>query len=376
MYVIAKPPLEVIEQLAKTAEDLQLDSVFVWDHIQDLVPTAIWDEHFSWVAAPGSSPHEWLEWQTLLGYLAGRTSRLRFGVGVTEPIRRHPIILAQAMLTLAHLSPRAPILGIGAGERENTEPYGLKLAHSVNRLEEALQIIRIAFTSRGPLDFNGKFFQLNGAVIDLLPPAGKTPQIWIAAHGPRMLQLTGRYGDGWYPIVVGPPEDYAARLGVIRRAAEEADRDPNAITPAFHPVVVVAPTESEARAMLGAKAIRFLGLMFPDEVWRLFGLTHPFGEGSRGYIDILPETFSRAAIERAIAMVPPAMMELALWGTPEQVLAKLRAYGDAGLRYVVPVVASAAVSPQMAGFGIEALGEISRALNGGATEKSRSLASA
>jgi len=51
------------------------------------------------------------------------------------------------MLTLAHLSPRAPILGIGAGERLNTEPFGLSVSHQVSRLEEALQIIRMAFTA-------------------------------------------------------------------------------------------------------------------------------------------------------------------------------------------------------------------------------------
>ena len=45
--------------------------------------------------------------------------------------------------------------------------------------------------------------------MDLEPPPGRTPQIWVAAHGPRMLQLTGRYSDGWLPIIgsVTSPED-------------------------------------------------------------------------------------------------------------------------------------------------------------------------
>ena len=52
----------------------------------------------------------------------------------------------------------------------NIEPYGLPGAHAVDRLEEALQIIRRCFTSQGPIDFAGEHFRLEGAVMDLQPP--------------------------------------------------------------------------------------------------------------------------------------------------------------------------------------------------------------
>ncbi len=105
----------------------------------------------------------------LLGYLASRASRLRIGVGVTEPIRRHPILIAQAMLTLAYMTKRPPILGIGAGERENIDPYGLDFTKPVSRLEEALQIIRLCFSAQGPIDFHGEHYQLHRASMDLRP---------------------------------------------------------------------------------------------------------------------------------------------------------------------------------------------------------------
>ena len=63
---------------------------------------------------------------------------MRLGVGVTEPIRRHPLLIAQAMMTLSHLTRRAPILGIGAGERMNLDPYGFDPSEPVTRLDEAL----------------------------------------------------------------------------------------------------------------------------------------------------------------------------------------------------------------------------------------------
>ncbi|HEV2065778.1 MAG TPA: LLM class flavin-dependent oxidoreductase [Thermomicrobiales bacterium] len=365
MYVVAKAPLGGVEALVGAAQGQQYDSVFIWDHLQDFFPSAIWDEDFAWFAAESASPHEWFEFQTLLGYLAAKFPGVRLGIGVTEPFRRHPAILAQAALTLAHLSQRPPILGLGAGERLGTEPYGLDFSRTVGRLEEALQIIRRCLDARGPFDFEGEHFRLRGAVVDVPVPDGRKPEVWVAAHGPRMLRLTGQYGDGWYPVFVASPEDYAGRLEVIRAAARDAGRDPDAITPAMHPVVVVAPTEEEARAMLDTKPIRFFGLLLPDAIWQLFGLRHPLGEDFRGYLDILPETYDRQTVEAAIAAVPRGMMEGLLWGTPEQVVAKVRAFGEAGLRHVVPLVASAAVSPEAAGYSMEAMAGVAQALRSG-----------
>jgi phthiodiolone/phenolphthiodiolone dimycocerosates ketoreductase len=366
MYVVAKAPLGGVEALVSVANEQQLDSVFIWDHFQDFFPSAVWDEEFTWLAAGGDSPHQWFEFQTLLGYLAARHPDLRLGVGVTESFRRHPMVIAQAALTLAHLSRRAPILGVGAGEQLGTEPYGMSFQYEVSRLDEALQIIRRCFDTNGPIDFKGEHFTLKGAVLDLPVPEGRKPEVWVAAHGPRMLRLTGQYGDGWYPVAVGSPDDYAARLEVIRSAARDAGRDPDAITPALHTPVVVAPTEAEARAMLDHRAIRFFGLIYPDAVWQLFGLQHPLGQGFRGFIDLLPETYDRQTVEAAIDQVPDAMLEASFWGTPDQVVAKLRAFGDAGLRHVVPLVASALVSQEAAAYSMDAMAGIAQQLRSGA----------
>lgn len=364
-YVSAKPPLAGVEALVAAAQSQQFSSVFVWDHLQDFFPSTVWDAEFAWFADGSASPHEWFDFQTLFGYLAAKFPDVQLGIGVTESIRRHPIILAQAALTLAHLSQRPPILGIGAGERLGTEPYGLSFSQPVSRLEEALQIIRQCFDTTGPIDFAGEHFSLHHAVLDLPAPQGRTPRVWIAGHGPRMLRLTGQYGDGWYPVIVGPPEDYAARLAVIHAAACEAGRDPHAITPSWHPIVVIAPTDAEAQAMLQSPAVRFLGLLLPAEIWGYFGVAHPLGEGFRGYMDLLPETCDRETVEAAIAAVPPAMMEGIIWGSPERVVATVRAYGEAGLRHMVPLVASAMVSPEAAAYSMTAMAEVADALRSG-----------
>ena len=367
LYLPAQPPLGSVHQFVWAARLLRLDSVIVWDHVQDFFPTALWDKDFTWMAAQNPTQHAFYDYQVLLGHLAARAGRLRLGVGVTEPIRRHPVLIAQAMMTLAHLTKRPPILGIGAGERENTEPYGLNLSYQVSKVEEALQIIRLCFSSQGPFDFSGKHFRLNGAVMDLQPPPGRTPEIWVAAHGPRMLQLTGMYGDGWYPAGYLSPEEYGAKLQEIRTAAERVGRDPDAITPALYVNLVVAPTEAEARAMLGTPFVRFLSLLASADFWRQFGAVHPFGDQWRGYVDIIPEHYDRRTLDEAMAAVPAEVTEAAvIWGTPEQVIARFRAYGEVGMRYVVPAPASAAVSQQAALHTLRSLFTIRRALQRGA----------
>jgi phthiodiolone/phenolphthiodiolone dimycocerosates ketoreductase len=360
-----QPPLGATTALAWYARLIGLRSLMAIDHFQNIFPTAIWDEEFSWLAARRRTPHEHFDYQALLGYLAGRVGNVRLGVGVTEPIRRHPVLIAQTMLTLAHMTRQAPILGIGAGERMNVDPYGLDFAEPVGRLAEALQIIRLCFSRRGPIDFEGRHFTLDGALMDLEPPPGRTPAIWVAGHGPRMLDLTGTYGDGWYPTMTVSPDEYADKLRTIRGAARAAGRDPQAITPALHRFVVVAPSDREAEALLDHKAIRSFGLAAPAELWRRVGARHPFGERFRGYVDLVPERYDRHTIEEAIAAVPPELAAEGplLWGTPEQVAGKLRAFEEAGLRHVVLAPLSGLVSRSAAVYSLRAVRTIARALS-------------
>jgi len=368
LYAPPNLPMSDIRMLTAIARFLRLDSLFVEDHFQDFSPSALWDLDFSWAARRVSSPHALFEYQTLLGSLAARAGRMQLGVSVTKPIGRHPVLIAQAALTLAHLTRRAPILGIGTGERMNIEPYGLSSAHGVDRLEEALQIIRRCFTSHGPIDFAGKYFRLDGAVIDLQPPPGRTPQIWIAAHGPRMLALTGRYGDGWLPVSgsVASPQDYRSKLAQIHAAATEAGRDPEAITPALFAYIAVAPTERKVGALLDSRFLRYFALLLPAERWREVGAEHPFGPQCRGFVDIVPEQYDRATLEDAIAVVPPEVIRNGfLVGTPEQVTDRLRQFGEAGLRHAVLVPLSSVITLRNWVYDVVAVRRIARSLRTG-----------
>ena len=64
-------------------------------------------------------------------------------------------------------------------------------------------MIRLLWESDGPVDFDGQFYTLHHARLDTEPYDGRLPPIWIGASGPRMLDIAGRYADGWWPAGAG-----------------------------------------------------------------------------------------------------------------------------------------------------------------------------
>ena len=291
-----------------------------------------------WVPRPGmpASPHENLEYQTLLGFLAGGAGDVRIGVGVTEAVRRHPVIIAQAALTLSHFSSTRPILGIGAGEAANTIRYGMVEERPVSRLEEALAVIRECLHSTGPISLDGDWFPLDGARLDLSPGPGGVPEIWVGGRGPRMLRLAGEFGDGWYPTDLVDPDRYGSSLAGVRMHARRAGRDATAILPAVELVLVLADRDDEARRSLDDPGLKLLGLLLPASDWASFGSSHPLGEDHRGFVDYDPFALDSDALRDALGAVPTELIEeVVLWGTPERAVEQLRALGDAGLRHAV-----------------------------------------
>ncbi|WP_327140206.1 LLM class flavin-dependent oxidoreductase [Nocardia sp. NBC_01327] len=346
------PPLAAARLMVRMARLGRLDSVLAPDHLIGVFPRSVWDSDFTPQAKAVASPDEQFDYAPLLAHLAAGAGRVQLGVGVTDPHRRHPVLLAQTFLTLAHMTKAPPILGIGSGERENLDPYGFTWNRPVDRLEEALQVLRAALTATEPLEFSGKYYAIDRAPMDLTAPPGRMPQVWIGAHGPRMLELTGRYADGWYPWESMSPDEYQRRLGLVRTAARAAGRDPEAIVPAQMLSIVTARTRAGIRRLLRNPSVRYLGLMAPAAVWTRCGAKHPFGEDFRGLIDLMPHQLTRAEVQAAIEEVPDEVLyEWLVIGTPAEVLTRVRALADAGLRHAVIFPSSALVSNADAAFG-------------------------
>ncbi|WP_179473240.1 LLM class flavin-dependent oxidoreductase [Mycolicibacterium vinylchloridicum] len=308
-------------------------SVWLPDHMVSFWPDALWTPEFTDLATVSRSPHRHLDGMAVAAAAAALTSKVPLATSVVDTVRRHPALLAQSALTVDHLSRGRFILGLGSGEAENIVPYGFEFARPVSRFEEALKVIRLLWDNEDPVDFAGEFYRLEHARLDTEPYEGRFPPIWIGASGPRMLEIVGRYADGWWPAGAWSPDHYAEMLGAVRTSAERAGRDPMAITPCFVQVCLIGADDAAIERIVHAPLVASFLLQVSAEVLRRFGFDHPMGDDWGGFHDINPATITRERILDFLGRVDPeAILALVPHGTPTEVARAIKAYVDAGLR--------------------------------------------
>lgn len=143
---------------------------------------------------------------TLLGALAVSTKNIRLGTAVTNPLTRHPTVTASAFSTLAELSGHRATLGISVGDSA-LKSMNLEIARMAT-LEEAVSQIRNLLAGE-EVSFSTE------SMAKLTFAEGHVP-IYIAATAPKMLQLSGRIGDGVILMNGVAPELIEAAIALVR----------------------------------------------------------------------------------------------------------------------------------------------------------------
>lgn len=356
------PPVDRVVANTQRNEAAGFDAVWWPDHLMGWFPDSIWTEDVTPLAAAQPSPHVYFDPMMMMGAVGQQTERVRLGVVVTDLIRRQPAVLAQTMLTIDHLTQGRGVLGLGSGERLNVAPYGMDFRRPVSRLSEGIDVLRLLWRSDGPVSFEGKHYRLEDAVLGLAPYQGREPEIWTAAHGPRMLDITGAKADGWLPTKMDVRE-YADGLERIRRSAKENGRDDERFTPGMLAYVLVGPDEGTVERLKEQALIRSLCILLPSETFRKLGVDPPLQQGSSGFHDYIPSRVPRAEAMRVVDAIPPKVVDYyAFCGTPEQVVEQIAEYYAAGLRHLVLWNITAFGDPELARFSFGALREIKDAL--------------
>jgi alkanesulfonate monooxygenase SsuD/methylene tetrahydromethanopterin reductase-like flavin-dependent oxidoreductase (luciferase family) len=193
------------------AEANGFDWVSVWDHFYP-APSPLDGDCFEAVACHAA--------------LAALTTHVRVGSLVYSAGYRHPAVLANAGVTIDHLSGGRLEMGIGAGWHQwEYDAYGIPFeAPSVRlrRMAEAVEIVRLLWT-QDTTTYKGEFFTLTEARCNP-KPLQTPPRIWVGASGEQLaLKLAGRVGDGWnIPFVT--PGDFARKRDVVLSSAPHPER--------------------------------------------------------------------------------------------------------------------------------------------------------
>jgi len=177
-----------------------------------------------------SFKHNFYVW-SMLPVILSRTKKIRGGVSVTVPIggRYHPAIIAQAAATIDVMFPGRFLLGVGSGEAMNELPflgYWPKWDERIERLVEALELIKRLWREPDFFSFEGKYYRMPMAYL-YLKPKTEIP-IYFSAMGERSAYIAGKYADKLM-TVANVQRFKEVILPNFERGAREAGRDPATI---------------------------------------------------------------------------------------------------------------------------------------------------
>jgi F420-dependent oxidoreductase-like protein len=274
--------------VARAAESGPFESIWVFDHFHTVpVPTE-------------EATHE--AW-TLMAALGAATQRVRLGQMCTCMAYRNPVYLAKVAATVDVVSGGRAEMGIGAGWYEHEwRAYGYGFPSAGERLgmlDEGVQIMRQAWAT-GTATFEGKHYQVNGAICRPLPLQEGGIPLWIAGGGERKtLRIAAKYAA--YTNFDGTPDVFQHKSGLLAEHCRDVGTDYGAIVRSANYNIVIAETEAGVQERLARLRDYFAPLMPAD---RLESTMRNYAESH-------------------------------LTGTPEQVAERLSALQKIGMTYAI-----------------------------------------
>jgi alkanesulfonate monooxygenase SsuD/methylene tetrahydromethanopterin reductase-like flavin-dependent oxidoreductase (luciferase family) len=176
--------------------------------------------------------HHFFDTWSLIPTLLAETKRISFFTDVANLPLRPPAVMAKAAASLDVLSGGRFELGLGAGGIPDViSNFGgprRTPGEAVEALDEAIDLIRLLWSSERSVSFDGEYYKLDDARPG--PHPAHPISIWVGAFKPRMLRLVGRKADGWLPSLgLLTRDELRAGNERIDEAAEKAGRDPRSI---------------------------------------------------------------------------------------------------------------------------------------------------
>jgi alkanesulfonate monooxygenase SsuD/methylene tetrahydromethanopterin reductase-like flavin-dependent oxidoreductase (luciferase family) len=309
-------------RIAAIAEKSGFDYVWVPDHIRSAVARGL--------ASGGDMyPELW----TNLTSIGLSTKKIVVAPGVTDCLRRHPATVAQIVASLDRLLQGRVILGVGAGEAMNLDPYGIVWDNPVQRLQEAISVIRMLWRSSmdEPANFEGRYHRLNGAFMEIRPIRENIP-IYIGSLGKRMREITGELGDGWYPWI-NTPSTYARALEDVCRGAERVGRTIDEIDTTTPVLTAISTDRDEARKAVETRAKVYL--LAERHVLESLGYQPPVGKDFTVQRMILDKEQSQRMLEVSSAIPSEYVEQIAAFGSPDDCIEKMEELIEAGARHLV-----------------------------------------
>lgn len=243
----------------RIADAASFDHIWVSDHLHPVG------------GAPLDGPI-WEAWM-LVAAAAATTGRVRIGTMVTANTYRHPSVLAKMAATVDHLSNGRLELGIGTGWSEpEHRMLGIDFPEAgerVQRLDEACSVLELLWT-RPRAEFEGRHYQLRGAIAEPKPVQRPHPPVWIGGYRPQMLGVAARHANVWTlpAMALAGAGDLRGQLETARRLSQLLDdrctaigRDPATVRRSVHIDLDPVALDGSLTAADGYRAAGFTELI-------------------------------------------------------------------------------------------------------------------
>ena len=297
--------------------------------------------------------HHSAGWETIsspeifIATAAERTKNIKFGTGVISLPYHHPLMVANRMILLDHLTKGRVMLGVGPGALV-TDAYMLGIDPKTQRhkMDESLGIILKLLTEDEPITYHGDWFDLNEARVHLLPYSKPHFPIAVAAaQSPSGFVLAGKYGVGLLSLTSTPggvqrKNTLADFWNMVEESAAKNNRkvDRNEWRLVLH--VHLADTKAEAIEQVRIGASKYQNDYFANTIGHDLDYDGPIenivddkvekGVWVVGTPDDLIAKINE--LEKESGGIGGIMFQVTEWGTREQVLHSYELIA----RYVIP----------------------------------------
>jgi len=295
-------------------------TLLTWaEEIERLGFDALWfRDHVLWHSAV-------LDPFTLLGAIAGRTSRMRLGPGVLLIPLRNPLLVAKAVASLDFVSGGRAMLGVGVGGEfpQEFEACEVPMSERGRRADEGLDAIRALWT-QAPAAHEGSAYRFGGVVMEPRPIQRPHPPIWVGGRSDHALERAARRGDGWLAYFT-TPEGFRRRLDrALDHRERMSRRDP------FGAGLIVYVRIARTREDAERAAVEYLTREYRQPFDELAGRYCALGPPDECAADLA--RFAEAGVREFVVIptCPPAMLLDQLGAVAEDVVPRLAATAVAG----------------------------------------------
>ncbi len=250
----------------------------------------------------------------LLAWVGARTTTLRLGTAVMTLPWHNPVLLAEQAATVDLLSGGRLDFGIGQGYRHNEfAGFSIPMEEAEERFEESLEVILKAWTSDARWSHQGKYWRFDDVIVE--PPTAQKPHppVWMGAGRPASIKKVAAYGYNLLLDQFAPVEQIGERIALFKAEVQGRGRAFDPMSVAVTRSVYVAVTAAERDQALDTR------LAARRRMERL--AQRPDGQNTASIMSYAD------TLEAAEAG--------ALYGTPDDIAAKLQALRDVGAAYVL-----------------------------------------